>query len=210
MKIRTTLTVSAAAVLTTLALAGCSAGAGSSTASSAPSSGSMSGMDMGSSTPSASSSAANNAADVMFAQMMIAHHMQAVEMADIVLKKTGVNPKVTALAEKIKAAQSPEIDQMNGFLTSWGEKTVTSSSGMTMSGSNMMSSADMDALQKASGAKASSLFLTQMTQHHTSAVAMAKDEVKNGQDPQAVALAKKIVADQTAEIATMKQLLTQI
>ena len=179
-------------------------------------------MDMGSSAPatsapSTSSTAANNAADVMFAQMMIAHHMQAIEMSDIVLKKTGVNPKVTALANKIKAAQAPEIDEMNGFLTSWGEKPVTSMSDMSdmsgmsgMAGGEMMSSADMDKLEKASGSAASSLFLTQMVQHHTSAVAMAQDEVKNGKDPQAVALAKKIVSDQTTEIATMKELLTEL
>lgn len=206
MKIRSTFTVATAGVITALALAGCSSGAGGSSSSSD----SMSGMAMGSSSPSASSSTVHNAADVMFAQMMISHHMQAVEMSDMVLKKSGVDPKVTTLAKKIKAAQSPEIAEMNGFLTSWGEKTVTSSSGMSMPGGGMMSSADMDELDKASGADASSLFLSQMTQHHSGAITMAQDEVKNGQDPQAVALAKKIVADQTAEVATMKQLLAGI
>ena len=210
MKLRTTITAGAVAVVTTLALAGCSSGAGG-----------MSGMDMGSSSASpsssSSSSATNNAADVMFAQMMIAHHMQAIEMSDIVLKKTGVDPKVTAIAKKIKAAQAPEIDEMNGFLTSWGEKPVTSMSDMSgmsgmsgMAGGEMMSSADMDKLEKASGAAASPLFLTQMVQHHTSAVAMAQDEVEKGKDPEAVALAKKIVDDQTTEIATMKQLLSEL
>ena len=63
---------------------------------------------------------AHNDADVMFAQMMIPHHSQAVQMSDILLAKQGVDPKVVQLATEIKAAQAPEIAQMQGWLTSWG------------------------------------------------------------------------------------------
>lgn len=206
----TRITLATAAALTTVAaLAGCASTAGSSSGSS----GEMSGMDMSSSssTPSAAASAAAkfNSADVMFAQMMVVHHMQAIEMADMVLAKKGVDPKVTDLAKKIKQAQTPEIDQMNGFLASYGKPKVTSPtmSSMSMGG---MSAADMEELKKASGATASKLFLTQMTKHHSSAVSMAQTEVENGKDPAAVALAKRIVEDQTAEIAVMKKLLTQL
>lgn len=213
MQTRTVATLTAVALTSTLALAGCSstAGSGSSSSSSSSSSG-MSGMSMpaSSSARTTAAAAANNSADVLFAQMMVMHHLQAIQMSDTVLKKSGVDPKVTALAKKIKQAQSPEIDQMNGFLTSWGQEKVTSGSmgGMSMSG--MMSQSDMDALEKASGPKASSLFLTQMIAHHSSAIAMAKDEVEKGKNPRAVALAKKIVADQSAEITTMKDLLKQV
>jgi uncharacterized protein (DUF305 family) len=68
----------------------------------------------------------------------------------------------------------------------------------------------MNALKKASGAKASSLFLTQMTTHHTGAINMAQTEVAKGKDPDAVALAKKIISDQTTEITQMQDLLKQL
>ncbi len=186
--------------------------------SNATDAGGMSGMDhsgssasSGVSTPSPSSS--HNAQDVSFAQGMAMHHLQAIEMADTVLGKQGVDARVTGLATGIKNAQKPEIDEMNGWLTSWGEKTVSSSmssmGGMAM-GDGMMSQADMDALGNASGGKSSTLFLNQMIRHHQGAIDMARTEVRAGRSAAALALADTIIRDQTAQITQMKQLLQQI
>ena len=190
MKIRTIALLSGA-LATTLALAGCS----------------MEGMDMGggtspSSSTSSESSSANNA-DITFAMQMVAHHEQAIEMAQMVLDKDGVDPRVTELAQNIKDAQGPEIDTMNGWLESWGASG--SMDGMDMGGT--MSDADMAALKAASGSEANKLFLEQMTVHHEGAIDMAKIELQTGQNADALALAQKIVDDQTAEIARMKALL---
>lgn len=201
-------TAIAVAATAALLLAACSGTAGSSS-----SSGSMPGMSM-SAAPSAAASGGTAAAgsfnrqDVLFAQMMAAHHLQAVEMADVVLKKTGINPKITALATTIKNEQKPEIDEMNGWLTSWGSKPVTDSmSGMGMgSGSGMMSMDDMTALADASGAKASKLFLSGMITHHTGAITMAQTEIKNGKSGDAIKLANSIITSQTAQIAEMEKL----
>ena len=107
MKFRTAATA-ALALTAALVLAGCSAGSDDE--------GSMPGMDHGSSEQTADA----NDADVMFASMMIVHHEQAIEMSDIVLAKEDVNPEVIELAEAIKAAQGPEIDQLQGWLDDWG------------------------------------------------------------------------------------------
>lgn len=72
---------------------------------------------------SAAASADFNDADAMFAQKMIPHHAQAVEMSDIILAKEGVPAEVTDLATRIKAAQGPEIEKMTGWLQSWGQPT---------------------------------------------------------------------------------------
>ncbi|WP_019482219.1 DUF305 domain-containing protein, partial [Arthrobacter sp. TB 23] len=64
------------------------------------------------STPTESSavvSGEHNPADAMFAQMMIPHHQQAVEMSEMMLAKDDVSPEITDLATRIKAAQGPEI-----------------------------------------------------------------------------------------------------
>lgn len=173
-----------------------------------------SGSGTSSAAPAASSST-HNAQDVSFAQGMAMHHQQAIEMADMVLAKQGVDTKVTTLATEIKNAQQPEIEQMNGWLKSWGEQTMSSSTSgmdhdMGAMGGGMMSQDDMDALKNASGATASSLFLTQMTTHHKGAIEMAQTEVAKGKDPDAVALAKKIIADQTTQITQMQDLLKQL
>ena len=168
---------------------------------------------------------AHNDADVTFAQGMIPHHEQAIEMSDTLLAKQGIDPGVVALANEIKAAQGPEIEQMKGWLSQWGVSTTTTSSpssgmpGMPghdmpggdmpgMSGGHgMMSEEDMAALQNAQGAEASRLFLTQMIEHHDGAIVMAQQEIEGGQFPAAVALARSIIDSQQREITTMQGIL---
>ncbi len=157
------------------------------------------------SSSSAPASADANDADIMFASMMKEHHAQAIEMSDMLLSKDGVNERVAALAEEIKAAQGPEIQKMEQWLEEWGADT-SNMEGMDHGG-GMMSDDDMQALEDATGADASRLFLEQMIEHHQGAVEMAQDEVDNGQNSDAVALAETIIEAQTTEIATMKDLL---
>jgi uncharacterized protein (DUF305 family) len=76
-----------------------------------------------SASPSAASSdATHNDADVTFAQGMIPHHQQAIEMSDMLLRKQGIDPEVISLADEIKNAQGPEIEQMQGWLQEWGRR----------------------------------------------------------------------------------------
>lgn len=74
----------------------------------------------------------------------------------------------------------------------------------------MMSPADMQALQTAQGVAASRLFLTQMVKHHQGAIAMAENEIKDGQSTEAITLAKSIASSQQQEIATMKEILRSL
>ncbi|CAM5455472.1 MULTISPECIES: DUF305 domain-containing protein [Leifsonia] len=188
-----TMALASGALTTALILAGCA---------NTPTAG-HSGMEMGMGSSSTSSATSgHNDADVSFAQSMVMHHQQAIEMSDMVLDKSDVNPKVTELAQKIKDAQKPEIDRMNGWLKTWNAST-----GMSHDMGGMMSESDMSDLKHASGADAGKLFLTQMITHHQGAIEMANEETKTGTNTDAVALAKKIVTDQTAEIAKMKSLL---
>ena len=191
------LTLSAAAVAAAIALAGCSAGSG----------GSMPGMDTGGSGASTGSAPIaagdHNGADTMFVQGMIPHHSQAVEMSDIILQKQDIDPKVTDLATRIKAAQAPEISTMTEWLKTWNEPEPMASGGM----SGTMSSDDMSKLQAAQGADAAKLFLTQMIAHHQGAVMMARTEEADGQNADAVTLSKEIITSQQAEIQEMQTLL---
>ena len=176
------------------------------------------GTGTGSSSPSASSSATADghvAADVTFAQGMVPHHLQAVEMADIALDQArGASPAVIALAQQIKGAQDPEITTMSGWLTSWGEKVPTSSTMGAMAGmdgasamAGMMTGADMAGLRGDSSAAFDKRWLTMMVEHHTGAIEQARTELGAGRYQPARTLAKEIITSQTKEIATMNALL---
>lgn len=171
----------------------------------------MPGMNMGSSGTSSSSAPAeagdHNGDDTMFAQMMIPHHTQAVQMSDMILTKQNIPAAVTALAGKIKTAQGPEIEKMTAWLKGWNE-SATMSAGMSMTG--MMGADNMTKLDAAQGMDAAKLFLTQMIAHHQGAVAAAKTEAAAGKNTDALALAKSIAASQETEIQDMKKLLASL
>ena len=150
----------------------------------------------------------HNKADVTFAQHMIPHHEQAVQMSDIILGKQGIDPRVVNLANEIKAAQGPEIQQMQSWLSQWGEPTTAAASHHSMPG--MVPDQAMAALRDAQGAEASKLFLNNMIGHHKGAIAMAQDEIKSGQYPPAVAMAHSIVTSQQKEITDLQGLLASL
>ncbi|MCB5293353.1 DUF305 domain-containing protein [Arthrobacter sp. SO3] len=200
-----TLTISALGIAAVIALAGCAGTSGSTPASSMPGMG-QTGMGMSSSSAPATSD--HNAADTMFTQGMIPHHAQAVEMSDMMLKKQGMDARITALATKIKAAQAPEIEQMTGWLRTWNEPAqMASGHGM---GDGMMGDDDLNKLDAAQGTAAAKLFLTGMIAHHQGAVAMAQTEISQGKNPDAIQLSKAIVTSQTAEIKEMQDLLATL
>ena len=167
------------------------------------------------SSSSPSASASFSPADVTFAQMMIPHHEQAVEMSENILAKDGVDVRITDLATQIKAAQEPEIEQLRGWLTEWGTDESSTGgmdgmSGMGDGSDGMMSDDDMMALENASGPKAGELYLEQMIVHHQGAIMMAELELDEGQNEDAKAMASNIVTSQTDEIDVMKDILSTL
>ncbi len=161
------------------------------------------------------SGGSHNAADVSFAQDMIPHHQQAIEMTKMVTGRSST-PEVEALARRIQAAQDPEIETMSGWLRSWGED-VPSSTGMgghgdhgSMSMPGMMSSEDMNALMAKRGTDFDRTFLEMMTMHHQGAIEMARTEQAEGSHGPAKDLAGRIATDQQAEIDQMAALLTKL
>ncbi|QCU79121.1 DUF305 domain-containing protein [Citricoccus sp. SGAir0253] len=221
------------ALAAALALAGCGgtdAGSDSgsetsspaaSATSSAPASEGSSGSGPASASGSASGaeeiSAEHNDADVMFAQMMIPHHEQAVEMSEMLLAKEGVPAEVGDFAQRVIDAQGPEIDHMDAMLGAWGAERASDeemggmdhgSGDAGMSG--MMSEEDMAALEQAEGTEAARLYLEQMTAHHEGAVEMAREQLDAGQNPQAQQLAQQVVDAQEAEIEEMRAMLREL
>ena len=168
--------------------------------------------------PSPEGAQPHNQADVTFAQQMIPHHQQAIQMSDVILDKQEIDPRVVDIANQIKVAQGPEKEQMQGWLTQWGQQTPPSGS-TTPSGSSMpsgpkmpgmMSDQEMTALQNSEGVEVSKLFLTMMIHHHQGAITMAQTEQKSGQNAPALALAKSIITNQQQQIDTLQNILASL
>jgi uncharacterized protein (DUF305 family) len=178
-----------------------------------------------SSSPTAGAGMMNGAAsaspgsdtDIAFAQLMIPHHQQAIEMADLAATNA-TSAEVKALAAQIKAAQDPEISMMSQWLTGWGapmEMEGTTDGGMDhgdmdmggMTVAGMMSAEDMDNLGAATGADFDTMWLQMMIAHHQGAIAMAQQVADTTTNPAVQELADAVIAGQTTEITTMQQLL---
>ena len=168
---------------------------------------------------SASASASSDVAadhndqDTTFAQMMIIHHEGAIEMSQLAIEQAET-PEVVALAERIAEAQGPEIDEMTAWLNTWGEDVSPDDhGGMDMGGMDMngMSQEEMmTQLDGLTGTEFDQAFLEAMIAHHEGAIEMSEQQLADGQNPDAVALAEKIIADQQAEIAEMQELLSSL
>ncbi|MGW7265297.1 DUF305 domain-containing protein [Streptomyces sp. NPDC054842] len=164
----------------------------------------------GSASASARSGSFNDA-DVTFAQMMIPHHEQALEMARLAPGRAS-DPEVKRLATKIEKAQAPEIRTMKGWLTSWNEPTAMGSMPGMSHGSDdgMMSDADMAHLTDMKGAGFDRMFTEMMIDHHRGAIGMAEEERKNGENADAVRTAGDIVTSQSAEVEQLKGILGRL
>ncbi|MCT4353525.1 DUF305 domain-containing protein [Streptomyces sp. Je 1-79] len=156
-----------------------------------------------------------NDADVAFAQAMIPHHQQALEMARLAdgrAEDTGVK-KIVADVEK---AQDPEIRKMRAWLKGWGRPESTDQGGHgaghggghSMAG--MMSEQDMKELANLRGTAFDRKFAELMIAHHEGAVEMAETEQKDGRDATAKKLAADVVRTQTAEIAELRKILDRL
>jgi uncharacterized protein (DUF305 family) len=151
-----------------------------------------------------------NAADIEFAQGMIAHHEQAIEMAEIALDpNVGASPEVIDLATRIKGAQDPEVELMTGWLTAAGEPVVMDTSGghdmSSMDG--MMTAEQMDAMAAMTGAEFDQMWLEMMVAHHEGAISQSESVKSNGSNPDVLALADQIITAQQREITEMQALL---
>jgi uncharacterized protein (DUF305 family) len=170
----------------------------------------------GSAAPTVEAGGEFNDADAMFLTMMIPHHEQEVEMSEEILAKDGIDERVLALAEQIQDAQELEIERMESLLDQWeidddaepdDDDDDDDDDG---DGDGWMSERDMEALEAADGAAAERLYLEGLIEGHEAAVEMAKTEMDEGINPDALEVAHGIIEVHTAELATLQDLVTEM
>jgi uncharacterized protein (DUF305 family) len=152
-------------------------------------------------------------ADVDFMQGMIGHHLQALEMVELLETRTG-NEDMKKLGLRIQLSQQDEIKMMGDWLGSRGQEVPgehAHHTGMLMPG--MLSPDEMAHLAAAKGVEFDRLFLSGMIKHHNGALIMV-DELfaKPGaaQDSDIYAFASDVVADQRMEMDRMAVMLKEL
>jgi uncharacterized protein (DUF305 family) len=150
---------------------------------------------------------AHNAVDVMFAQMMVPHHRQGIEIVGPAANRAA-NAEVRILAAAIATTQAAEADTMAGWLRAWGKPaTAAANEHAAHGGMPGTSQAEMAALKRATGPDFDRTFLNMMIAHQDDAIQMARSEATSGVNPQATALAKRIDRSRSAQITQMLALL---
>jgi len=168
----------------------------------------------GSNDSGGSAAAVHNQADIDFVQGMIPHHEQAVTMSAFASTRAS-SARVKDLANRIEAAQEPEIKQMKGYLEDWDVELAGGDHGGAHGGGmaghpGMLSEDELARLKAAKGAEFDRLFLQGMIGHHRGAITASEKEQAEGQSPEAKDLAGAIIGMQRAEITEMEQLLAAV
>ncbi|MGW0805834.1 DUF305 domain-containing protein [Nonomuraea sp. NPDC002799] len=149
------------------------------------------------------------ASDVRFAESMIPHHRQALEMTSLVEART-TTPAVRSFARSITAAQTPEVKAMTAWLAELGRPAPAAHGHDRMSGYGMATEQELNALRAAEGTDFDRTFLRLMTRHHQGAVRMAGEELAGGRDQRMRLLAKDVYSGQSIEIGRMREALVSL
>ena len=147
-------------------------------------------------------------ADVRFMQAMIPHHAQALTMTDLVPARTG-SEAMHRLARRIEVSQKDEIAIMERWLERRGETVPEGHHhGPLMPG--MLTEEELSRLADATGDEFERLFLDLMIRHHEGALVMVEDLFSSGggQEAEIFQFASHVDADQRAEIARMRAMLS--
>ena len=151
-------------------------------------------------------SAERREVDGAFITGMVAHHDDAVAMAEMARERTK-RRQVKRLAEEIVSAQTREIDELNASHRRLFSEPVPAGGmrhgDLGLSEREMAVGMDMSRLE--STADVDMAFIDAMITHRQGAIRMARAEIERGEDPQLKALARRIVADQSLEIAQLSR-----
>lgn len=153
-----------------------------------------------------SSSSKLNGADVMFLQMMIPHHQQAIDISELAIA-TSKDAELVALATMIRDGQAGEIIQMKDWLVQVGADIEIGHMGHEMGG--MLSDIELSALKASKGSAFDRLWLEGMINHHDGALHMTT-MISDAQNPEIKLFGQKIIEVQSAQIAQMKTMLTRL
>ena len=145
-------------------------------------------------------------ADIMFLQMMIPHHQQAIDISNLAMKASQ-DAELIELAKIIARDQAAEIKQMKAWLADAG---ASEDMGHSMDGmGGMLNDDELAALSAATGKEFDVLWLKGMTEHHDGAIHMTQ-MIEDAQNSDIKEFGTKVIKDQSEQIAQMKKMLVRL
>jgi uncharacterized protein (DUF305 family) len=145
--------------------------------------------------------------DIMFLQMMIPHHQQAIDISGLALTKSS-DSELLALAKDIRDGQGAEIVKMKAWLDKAGaDLDPGHSMGHDMGG--MLSDSELAALKAATGKSFDLLWLKGMTGHHDGAIDMAA-MIEDASNPEIKSFGQAIVTAQSAQNKQMAAMIKRM
>jgi uncharacterized protein (DUF305 family) len=145
--------------------------------------------------------------DIMFLQMMIPHHQQAIDISDLALTKSAES-ELLALAKNIRDEQAAEIVKMKAWLDKAGaDLDPGHSMGHDMGG--MLSDSELAALEAATGKSFDLLWLKGMTGHHVGAIDMAT-MIEDADNDEIKSFGQAIVTSQSAQNKQMAAMIKRM
>jgi|UniRef100_UPI00404ACABE uncharacterized protein (DUF305 family) len=155
---------------------------------------------------SSSSNANYTGADIMFLQMMIPHHQQAIDISNLAMKASQ-DSELIELAKIIARDQAAEIKQMKAWLTDAG---ASEDMGHSMDGmGGMLNDDELAALNAATSKEFDVLWLKGMTEHHDGAIHMTQ-MIEDAENADIKAFGTKVIKDQSEQIDQMKKMLARL
>ena len=139
-----------------------------------------------------------NRNDVMFMNMMIVHHNQAIEMAELSENRTD-NENILELSRNISEAQTRENRQMIEWMQDMGY-----SPGNHHPMAGMASREEMQQLENSNGSEYNRLFAELMIEHHEGGIAMAQNFYSSGENSELREMQGEMIDAQQKEIEKMQ------
>jgi len=145
--------------------------------------------------------------DIMFLQMMIPHHQQAIDISDLALTKSS-DSELLALAKNIRDEQAAEIVKMKAWLDG-ANAGMDPGHSMGDSMGGMLSESELAALKTATGKSFDLLWLKGMTGHHDGAIDMAA-MIEDAENAEIKSFGQAIVSAQSAQNKQMAAMIKRM
>lgn len=145
---------------------------------------------------------AYNGTDVMFLQMMLAHHEPAAALLELG-RSRATRADVRGVAGEFATAQAAETRTVTGWLEAWGKPLVSGAhpdAHAAHGGLPALGDKEIAELGRIGGAEFDTAFLNMLIGHQHGAVELARMEATSGQNPQVKALAARTNESVRAQI----------
>lgn len=154
--------------------------------------------------------------DVLFARDIIEHSAQAIALSDLLIGKHDAAPQIVAVARQITASSTRRSNELQSLLQDWGfaPMTVNSVPPTPTPGDPaqpdehpLASDTDFRRLRDALGSRAADVFVELMIRQSQYVISAARDQLQSGMHPEAMAMARSLLADLPGEISQMQRLI---